>query len=335
MISMASEAAFSADGKTLWAISREEDALLVLQPGGEVKAPRPLKLPESISQDGGPLQLQTDPQGLLIAGATKLWRWNPAEPKAAPQPLASLPPQFQVSGIVHAAGKGLNGHLLISGYHAFSEEKPKPADFDETHSLYDLAPGKKAFEAVFVRRVERVTACPVFSEGRMIFGADHDVWEGGIQIEGDDLPPTLWGHRIAPVAMCNTDGANSGSMGVSNLTLAGGTIWAALRGHLMGAAVTFPLPKKAADADAEAPDLAESWKIQRESLAQLKALTVRGAEGEAPSEIQDSIDALCSTTDAKGNWKIAFRTDHRTFWVLAKGVKAAVQIGTETAKEGE
>ena len=243
MNSGASEAAFSSDGKTLWAISREGDALLRFQTDDGAKAPQPIKLPEAIDQDGGPMQLQTDPKGLLIAGAAKLWLWNPAEPKVAPKALATFPPQFEVSGMVRTPGKGNEGAILISGYHSFSDEHPKPKDFDETESLYRLAAGKKSFVPVFVRRLERVTAAPAFSGERMVFGGSYDVWEGGVEVEEpSEMPPTLWGQRIAPLAMCNTDGANSGSMGVHQVTIAGDTVWATMRGHLMGSVVSFPLP---------------------------------------------------------------------------------------------
>lgn len=334
MNSGASEAAFSSDGKTLWAISREGDALLRFQTDDGAKAPQPIKLPEAIDQDGGPMQLQTDPKGLLIAGAAKLWLWNPAEPKVAPKALATFPPQFEVSGMVRTPGKGNEGAILISGYHSFSDEHPKPKDFDETESLYRLAAGKKSFVPVFVRRLERVTAAPAFSGERMVFGGSYDVWEGGVEVEEpSEMPPTLWGQRIAPLAMCNTDGANSGSMGVHQVTIAGDTVWATMRGHLMGSVVSFPLPKKIAEA--EAPDLTETWKIQRDSLSQAKAVKFPAEEGVEASDMTDSADALCSTTDVDGNWKIAFRTNHRNFWVLTKGAKGPVPIGTETSEEAQ
>jgi len=113
----------------------------------------------------------------------------------------------------------------------------------------------------------------------------------------------------------------------------GKTLWAAMRGHLMGSVVSFPLPKKAAEA--EAPELTETWKIQRDSLSQAKAVKFPAEEGAEASDLTDSADALCSTTDADGNWKVAIRTNHRNFWVLTKGAKGPVPIGTETSEEAQ
>ena len=103
-------------------------------------------------------------------------------------------------------------------------------------------------------------------------------------------------------------------MGVHQVTIAGDTIWATMRGHLMGSVVSFPLPKKVAEA--EAPELVETRKIQRDSLSQAKAVKFPAEEGAEASGLRDSADALCNTADADGNWKIGFRTNHRNLWVL-------------------
>ncbi len=327
----ASEAAFSPDGKTLWALSRESDALLSYKLGSP--APERVALPKALAGESPVTELLADAKGLLFAGAGKLWQWNPAEPKSAPKPLADLPPQFDLTGLSRAEGEGLAGTLFISGYHSFDSEHPAPKDFNDSNTLYGLKPGQKTFKSVFVRRLEHVTGCPAFSGERMAFAGDSDVWEGGIETEDDveDRLGSLWGFRTTPLAMANTDAGNGGSMGTRTLVIAGGTIWAELRGRHMGSLVSVPLLKK--PADQEPPDLVDSWKIQRDQLAQAKAVKLPGAEGEPPTDISESIDSLCAWNGPEGSWKIAFRSDYKTFWLLEKGAKEPRKLFTESPAE--
>jgi hypothetical protein len=70
--SKASEAAFSPDGKTLWALSRESDALLCYKVGSP--APDRIALPKPLSGEPPVTELLVDAKGLLFAGAGKLWQ---------------------------------------------------------------------------------------------------------------------------------------------------------------------------------------------------------------------------------------------------------------------
>ncbi|BCU76130.1 hypothetical protein [Luteolibacter sp. LG18] len=325
----AAEAAFSSDGKTLFALSREGDKLLAFEAGNAT--PKQIPLPKPFGDDAS--QLLTDPQGLLVTAGGKLWQWNPADAKAAPKALAPLPGSFQVFGLSRAEGEGVAGTLLISGWYALDSAKPKPKDVDENASLFGLKPGAKAFKPVFVRRLERITACPVFSNGRMVFGGDHDLWEGGLEAEEDvDFRSgTLWGHRSAPLGMLNTDGANGGGMGVREVVIAGDTVWAALGGRHMGSLVSVPLEKK--PPEAEHPDLVEAWKIQREQLSQTKAVLLPIDGEDKPSDTIEAVDGLCVWNGPDGTWKIAFRADHKVFWQIEKGAKEPKKLGEETRPE--
>jgi len=326
----ATEAAFSADGKTLYAISRTEDGLLAFQTGNVT--PKQIPLPKAFGGEAS--QLLTDPQGLLVTAAGKLWQWNPTDAKTAPKLVAPLPPSFQVFGLSRAEGEGVAGTILISGWYSFDPEKPKPKVADEHDSLFGLKPGGKAFKPVFVRRLEHITACPAFANGRMVFGGDHDLWEGGLEGEEEGMEfraGTLWGHRSAPLGMFNTDGANGGGMGVRQVVIAGDTVWAALGGRHMGALVSVPLEKKVADQ--EHPDLTEAWKIQREQLALAKPVLLPQEGDDKGFDTIESVDGLCVWTGPDGAWKVAFRADHKTFWQIEKGAKEPKKLFEQPGQE--
>jgi len=328
----ASEAAFSADGKTLRVLSTQAPVLLSFKLGD----PTPVKtpLPKEMAGEDGASALLADPQGLLVAGGGKLWLWNPADPKVGPKAVAPLPPQFYVGGISRAEGKGIAGMIMLSGFHSVDPKKPLPKDVYAETTLYGMKPGGKGFLSVFVRRLRTITACPAFGGERMVFGGDNDLWEGGLEVEEDltERAGSLWGHRSAPLAMANTDSGNSGGMGVRSVVIAGSNVWAALGGHLMGALVSVPLSAKPAVEDH--PDLAESWKVQHDQLALAKAVQLPPAQGEQPSDIIESVDALCAWNSPNGEWKVAFRADHKTFWLLEKGAKEPKRIGSELPREG-
>lgn len=326
----ATEAAFSADGKTLYALSREGDALLAFESGNVT--PKQIPLPKPLAGDAS--QLLTDPYGLLVTAAGKLWHWNPADAKTTPKVAATLPASFQVFGLGRAQGEGVAGMILISGWYSFDSAKPKPKVADENASLFGLKPGGKDFKPVFVRRLEHVTACPAFAGNRMVFGGDHDLWEGGLEGEEEGMEfraGTLWGHRSAPLGMFNTDGANGGGLGVRQVVIAGDTVWAALGGRHMGALVSVPLEKKAADQDH--PGLAEAWQIQREQLAQAKPVLLPVDGEDKPFDTIESVDGLCVWTGPDGAWKVAFRADHKTFWLIEKGAKEPKKLFEQPGQE--
>ena len=331
----ASEATFSADGNTLWAISREGDSLLAFNPGKPGAPPKITPLPEALVKNEGSAQILADGKDLLITAEGKLWRWNPAVPDSKPALLAPLPLAFYPGGLAFAKGEALKGMIVLSGFHSFDSEKPHPQDVDASATLYGLKSGEKVFKPVFVRRVERVTACPFFADGRMIFGGDHDLWEGGIGMEDDmeDRAGTLWGHRTAPIALANTDSANAGGMSLREAVIAGGNVWAALGGRHMGAIVSVPLAKK--PAGEEAPELADAWKVQRELLGLAKIHRLPANEGEEASDVVESIDCLCAWSGENGAWKIAFRSDHSKFWLMKKDLKEAQEIGVEAPPKEE
>ena len=330
----ASEATFSADGKTLWAISWEGGSLVAFNPEKPGAAPKITKLPAALTGTDGPSQILADSKGLLITAEGKLWHWDPAMPDSIPVALAPLPFGFNPTGLAVAKGEALKGIIVLSGFHTFDSEKPHPQEVDGSATLYGLKSGEKVFKPVFVRRVERVTACPYFAGERMIFGGDHDLWEGGIDMEEDmeERAGTLWGYRTAPLAMSNTDAANAGGMSLRQAVIANGTVWAALSGRHMGAIVSVPLAKK--PAGEEAPELSEAWKVQRESLAMTKVHRLPADEGEEASDVVEATDGLCAWSGENGIWKIAFRSDHSKFWLMKKDLKEAQKIGVEApAKE--
>jgi len=271
------------------------------------------------------MQLQMDPKGLLIAGAAKLWLWNPAEPKA----LATFPPQFEVSGMVRTPGKGNEGAILISGYHSVSEEHPKPKDFDATESLCRLAAGKKAFVPVFVRRLERVTAAPVFSGERMVFGGSCDVWEGGVEVEEQsELPPTLWGQHIAPLAMCNTDRQHGCPPGDDR------------RGHHLG--------DHARSSDGFRRVLPASEKGRRSGSPRTRGNPEDPARQPQPGEGREIPSrggrggfrpegfGLCSLQHHRCRRELEDRLpDQSPEFMGPQGAKGPVPIGTETSEEGQ
>lgn len=320
--SRAGDAAFSPDGRTLWAFNREGDSLLRItlgQPGANA-----VPIPKSIRAEPFPGLLLADESGVQMVAGGKLWRWNPSAPDSKPASLADLPTGFQAYGLSRGSQGSLKGVFFISGHHA-SAKNPDDAD----HSLYALKPGAKAFANVFVRRLEAISAAPTFIGSRALFGGSGDVWDGGIEPEEDStgLFGYAFGYRCAPIALANTDAGNGGSMGVAEIVIAGDTVWAGLRGRHLGALVSLPLVKR--DNTDDHPDLNEQWNIQREQLSRAKALKFRPDSDAEETDTFESLGGLCAWNGKDGSWKLAFRTDYDTLWLIEKDSHTPLKLHSE------
>lgn len=143
-------------------------------------------------------------------------------------------------------------------------------------TFFARKPGKKTFEEVFCRRASS-TDCGVFADdGRFFFASHGDIWEGALTAEEDPglRSATLVGARIAPVAVLNTDGSNSGGLWVNALCPAGKWIYTGLRGRHMGAILRVPIPAKPLynDESGDQPEPKQQLDAMRASLDKTELL---------------------------------------------------------------
>lgn len=280
----------------------------------------PLALPAL--PDNRAAHLLWDAGSLLVATDAKLWRWKP---EAQPEEIAVMPPSFHVHGMSRAEGEGFQSCILING-EPIGEKADRLAA-----SLYGLRPGEKSFRGFFTRHVRSVTACPVFANGRMVFGGDHDLWEGGLQSFGqreDDRAGYLWGCRTTPLAALMTDEGNGEGPGTRTIVIVENRIWIALSGHHGGGSLlSVPFASPQPLTSETLPGRDEMWKLYRGQLAASKVIPIREDDGAEAFDSVWELDALCGWPNPDGGWKIAFRTNHRIVWLLEKGAKEPRKIG--------
>ncbi|MGC4015684.1 MAG: hypothetical protein QM755_14350 [Luteolibacter sp.] len=324
----ASKAAFSEDGKTLWVLSYDGKSLLAFD--GKAPAPNSFPLPAPLGGKLTPMHLLADHDGLLLAGESGLWKWNPLAAGVAPESIAPLPTEISIEGLARVPEGPLAGAILINGRHR-SGDGPQAEGFRGT--LYALLPGEKQFRGVFTRHLHEVTASPAFAPGRMVLGGDYDLWEGSFALAdtSNSLCGYLMGYRSAPLAQMETEEGNSQGQGVRSLVIVGNTIWALLEGHHASCSlVTLPLGKKFKGSDPEsAPDVSQSWSIARQKLAEVKPVSVRDDEGGTAYDGLESIDCLCAWNGPQGDWKIVYRTHHEVLWEITSGQKQPRKIGID------
>lgn len=312
----ASEAAFSDDGATVWVIPVfETEFLWEIDTASWEARQRPIGL----AAEEGMQSLCVDEQGnLLIATDQAVWVLPPGEEE--PERLVAFPKPAMVKGIscVTHEGPVPVGTVFL----AVHPETP------EEETLFLMRPDRKALLPVFVRRLSDLTTVPHFSDsGRMIYGGNWDLWEGFFEVwedEGIDKAGALGGSRFAPLALMNTDSANSGSMGVDGVAVLGEDAYAALGGRHMGALIRVPLPpeNRYASNDGMHPELAESFAVMKSSLE----------EAEIIEEVE-RIDALAVQPSPDGGSGLFYRihgTEGFEWKFLVPGEEAKV-VGKETS----
>jgi len=317
-----SEAAFSKDGATLWMLSKDGKAVSALKMDGSPAASHPLRFPSPSSERASHLLL--DSASLLVSTDSKLWRWEPEHPEMPAEEIADLPPSFHARGMSRGDGEKFQGTILINGEH-WDEKAGRFAA-----SLYGLRPGEKTFRGIYTRYVRSVTACPVFAEGRMVFGGDQDLWEGGLQSfqDGDDRAGYLWGYRTTPLAMGYTEEGNGEGAGTRTVVVADKRIWIALTGHHAGGMlVNVPFASPKPITLETIPGGRDIWKLARQQLADIRIVPIREDSGTEAFDSVWELDALCAWNAPDDQWKIAFRTNHRNVWLLEKDAKEPRKIG--------
>lgn len=263
--------------------------------------------------------LARTPEGdILIEAGGAIWKWTPGGKK--PVKLAAVPKGLTTREISCASAAGKHAQAGTVFLAAYNETENR----DE---LLALLPGARAFKPVFIRRLQNVTAPPAFSgDGRMFFGGDFDLWEGTLEKEEDveDRAGTLTGSRLAPLAVANTDGANSGSMGVREVAAAGNKVYALVSGRHMGAVVTVTRPAEDRyDSEAaEHPGAGAAYKLMADTLAKAAVIFDGG-----------NCDALCVHQAGKTGTLVFFRAEGESpgrDWMLYSVKGAPVKIGGET-----
>jgi WD40 repeat protein len=314
--SHASEATFSADGKTVYlsALFKDTDVHIIDVASKKHRTVTPIAAGgESIRA------LSCDAEGnILIATDRALHSWNPTTHKS--QKVVDFPIKLIVSDLscITAKGHPLKDTVLLLGE---SEAE------DGIRKLLALQPGKKSWREIFCRRNDPLTAPRTNAAGRMFLGSNYDLWECNIFLEPYDLKDSrimgsVSGCRIAPLAMMNTDSANSGAMAVRAAAPAGQTIYSLLSGRHMGAILATTAPASALYAGDEGthPELAQQYDIMKQSLGQTTIVYEGGP-----------CDALCVSESGNEKPIVFWRQnleEERGWHIMRQGEKPQ-QIGTE------
>ena len=179
--------------------------------------------------------------------------------------LSTLPKGFSVANLFVATKQG----TPVSDW-IFAAAENDRAGWRGT-TFFARRPGAKDFREVFCRRVSPVGAGTFTPDGRLFFAGAGDLWEGSFEAGADtdkDAPlATLNGARLAPLAMMNTDMANSGNLWVDAVEVGGSWLYVSLRGRHMGSIIRVPLPEKPFyDGGEQAQDLRASLDLMRGML---------------------------------------------------------------------
>jgi hypothetical protein len=312
-----SEAAFSSDGSKVWVIPVfETEFLWEIDTTTWEAGRRPVR---GFAAEETMQSLCLDEQGnLLVATDRALWTLAPGATE--PRRLAALPKPSLIRGISCVTGKG-----PVPAGTVFLAVRPES---EEDETLYLMRPDRKALLPVFVRRLADLTTVPQVSDsGRMVYGGNWDLWEGFLELwedEGTDKAGALGGSRFAPLALMNTDSANSGSMGVDGVAVLGGDAYAALGGRHMGALIRVPLPPENRYATNEGthPELSGSFAVMKAAL-----------DGAVILEEVERVDALAVQPSPKGGRALFYRIhgfDGFEWKFLVPGGAARV-VGRETS----
>lgn len=294
--SMANEAFFSKDGKTVTMALGDRGYGLMqvdIATGKITKAPVPAELKdESINSVAAGSEGE-----VLFLAKNGVWVWTPGAATPVKHVCATAPVVDATDLFVATVpGTPLTDCLFISGN--------ENADATSRGVLYGRKPGgKHPFLSIFCRRVSDATGGVFSNEGRMFFVTNGDVWEGGIQMDEEpdsERLGTLVGARLAPLGILNTDEANAGSMWVQHVAPAGKWIYAQLGGHHMSAIVRAPLPGKPlyTPSSEESPSAKDHLAAMAQSLTQTEIIT----------EATEHVNGFCAT-EAGGKPRLFFCGD--------------------------
>lgn len=196
----AAEAAFSADGDSVYLVPTREPAGMIEAVRLIGKVRETLRLPDQVS--GDVVAVDRGPDGsILLATETALYRWTEAENSA--RELCSAPEQAAFRDVAYdpAADRILLNVRLHDPEEGYSGK------------LVVLLPGETELEEPWIRRVSDVFGMTFDSGGFLFFGERGDLWHGCF-VPWDRPAGSLVGYRCAPVALLETDIGTSSSIGV-------------------------------------------------------------------------------------------------------------------------
>lgn len=253
---------------------------------------------------------------VYVSAVGALWQWSEGDKDA--KKITSYEEDYQVSDISCTKGKSETPLGTIFALGNFKD--------DPDQTLSALLPGKKKFGSVFCRRNDPFSAPQTDAIGRMFIASNCDLWECSFMLEDEpdsERAGTLNGCRIAPLAMMNTDIANSGAMVVREIASTGKLIYAITHGRHMGGVIQCAAPENplyAKDSDEENPDLAASFTLMKNSLTSAKILY----EG-------SPCNGLCAHQGNKNVSRVFWRQDleGEKAWMMIDGAGAPEQIGSE------
>jgi hypothetical protein len=267
-VSLADEAFFSADGKSVTFVPRTGEGYLLRLDIDLAKVSK-LRLGPAVMNDtvtalcrgGDGETLLTTANGVYVhdAKGTRKLTATPVQDDWPIEDLAAAPASMTAVG----------DWLFLSGTDANDKSR---------RTLYARNPGAKGFEPVFCRRVERVGASVFTPSGRFFFGGDGDLWEGSFEVtrDGDAMSTVLVGARVAPLGVFNTDMSNSGSMWVEQVMVAGRALYVRLHGRLISELVRVPIhPTPALDEKAGAMSgTTPNYRYQSEVMSKVEVITI-------------------------------------------------------------
>ncbi len=262
--------------------------------------------------------LAIGPKGeVYVSAIGALWQWHEGDKDA--KKITSYEEDYQVTDI--SCSKGASSAPLGTIFALGNE----PDDPDQTLSA--LLPGKKKFGSVFCRRNDPFSAPQTDASGRMFIASNCDLWECNFMVEDEEPDSeragTLNGCRIAPLALMNTDIANSGAMVVREIASSGTQIFAITHGRHMGAVVQCTAPEKplyAKEADEAHPDLAKSFALMKNSLSSAKILYDGSpCDGLCAHQVDPSKNLVFWRQDLEGE----------KAWMMIEGAGAPKKIGGE------
>lgn len=313
----AGEAFFSKDGKTVTlALDRALTGLVQvdLATGNITQAP----LPADLAGEGIPCVARGSDGEALFLAKDAVWVWTPGAATPVKRICATAPVvNAQDLFVATMPGSPLTDCLFISGH----EKEDDTGGAYSAGTFYARKPGaKNVFTSVFCRRVREATGGAFSADGRLFFVSEGDLWEGGIAMEEDggmERFGVLVGARIAPLAILNTDEANSGGMWAMDVFPAGRYLYVRLHGRHMTGILRMEMPAKPmyAPASDDSPSVQSQLSAMHGALSKTEVLNedLGDAFGFCATEAGGKpLFFYCDRTDAEGKGPAMFLWDGKS-----------------------
>lgn len=299
----AAEGFFSKDGKKVVVAVQYEGGLVEVELD-TAKVNKAVLPPEFVGKSGIESVARGGDGEALFLAQDAIWVWKPGSEEDVRKVCSTAPVVGAHSLFVATRPEGaFSDYLFVSG----SEEE----NLTGMGIFYGRQPGagESGFVPVFTRRVGESTGGAFSEDGRLFFISQGDLWEGGIQPEEDpDFPRlgTLFGARIAPLAIMNTDEGNSGGLWLSNVCPVGKWIYAQATGRHLAAILRTPMTAEPLYDYSEGDDysIQKHLDVMSQSLAKSEIITdeLEGVFGFCATEVEGKpLVFFCTHSYAEGS----------------------------------